>query len=239
MVFKEPSPIIERLLSVPAFRQEVMSKAQQSAHLAHSGFEVPSVDAPNERRRLRRPLQFQHGLSVLLRPTHFPRQQRRNGAPAVSTKIGGAGHVGLRGRHREEESESSIELLSYEAELPERRRRAARFESLYSRFRGPYCPGKLASRHEHAFPRPPKSGPVDRHIRHGFPPQLSRPLLRSSVWARQGTPGPLILIAAADASERPLDTHERPLGRYDRLLGRQLASLDLPCSRRRHAPLHR
>lgn len=57
------------------------------------------------------PLQFQHGLSILLRPTHFPRQQGRNRIPTVAAKIDDAGRAGLRERRREEESESSIEFF--------------------------------------------------------------------------------------------------------------------------------
>lgn len=59
----------------------------------------------------RGPLQFQHGLSILLRPTHFPRQQRRNCVPTAAAKVNDARHAGLGGRRREEESESSIEFF--------------------------------------------------------------------------------------------------------------------------------
>ena len=41
----------------------------------------------------RGPLQFQHGLSILLRPTHFPRQQGRNRIPTVAAKIDDAGRA--------------------------------------------------------------------------------------------------------------------------------------------------
>lgn len=56
--FKEPSPLIERLLSTLAFRHEVISKAQQSAHLVRPSFKVSSIDVPDERRRLFGTLQF-------------------------------------------------------------------------------------------------------------------------------------------------------------------------------------
>ena len=88
----------------------------------------------------------------------------------MAAKIDDAGRAGLRGRRREEENESSIELLSYEAELPESRHRTACFERLYSRFRSSCRSGQLVTSHEHALPRPPKGGPVDRNVGHGFPP---------------------------------------------------------------------
>ena len=58
MVFKEPSPVIERLLSMLAFSHRVIRKAQQSAHLARPGFEVSSVDVPDKGRPARGSLEF-------------------------------------------------------------------------------------------------------------------------------------------------------------------------------------
>ena len=69
-----------------------------------------------------------------------------------------------------------------------RRHSVTGFELRYLLLRNVCSSGQLVTSHEHAFPRPPESGSVDRHTRHGFPPQLSWALVRSAVRARSGLP---------------------------------------------------
>lgn len=80
---------------------------------------------------------------------------RWNRVPTVAAKIDDAGRAGLRGRRREEEKARVPSSFSHEAELSKHQHRIVRFERVYSRFRGSCSPGKLVSRHEHAFSRPP------------------------------------------------------------------------------------
>ena len=75
-----------------------------------------------------------------------------------------------------------VELLSYEAELPESRHRTACFERLYSRFRSSCRSGQLVTSHEHALPRPPKGGPVDRDTGHTGHDRLSLAVKASIVF---------------------------------------------------------